>query len=369
MYGGGGMYGNRMMGMGGAGPYDKFDENGNPMDRLMDGGYSWMMELENLVQGFGRFTQLLDYNFDAVHGSFESIMRLLHSVTELRRAVCYGLQAFAFVALFRKFFRSIYRFVCGLFGIKVAPNVSKSQSMQNAFSAASQQAGRDGSGAFMNGADRNQPHPGASTRSWPKTLLIFCLVFIGAPMLLSSAFSFFFGSRRSSATSAPRLRLARAVADFEGAGPNDLPFRTGDILKILGPTNEPQWLEAQLNGRVGLIPENYIQPVDPRTLSQGTPTSTPSTSAGASSDPSSISDLETEVDHQDHFNDQQQQQQRQQQSNSRQFYDQQQRQQQQQQGFGSYGPPRNTNFPSRFDSPNQFYGEDPFEDRAWNEGY
>eukprot|EP01126_Amoeba_proteus_P053003 TRINITY_DN6442_c0_g2_i4.p1 TRINITY_DN6442_c0_g2~~TRINITY_DN6442_c0_g2_i4.p1 ORF type:complete len:419 (-),score=93.64 TRINITY_DN6442_c0_g2_i4:108-1364(-) len=56
---------------------------------------------------------------------------------------------------------------------------------------------------------------------------------------------------------ASNVRQARALWAFAGSGPNDLPFRAGDILVIHNTSGD--WWEGELNGKRGMIPGNYLQ--------------------------------------------------------------------------------------------------------------
>jgi len=46
--------------------------------------------------------------------------------------------------------------------------------------------------------------------------------------------------------------------DFTGSNAEEMSFPAGSILKILG-ENENEWYKAELNGREGYVPANYIQ--------------------------------------------------------------------------------------------------------------
>jgi len=50
---------------------------------------------------------------------------------------------------------------------------------------------------------------------------------------------------------------ARALYPFNASGPRELSFNPGDILTITTATGD--WWEASMNGKVGLIPSNYVQ--------------------------------------------------------------------------------------------------------------
>lgn len=51
-----------------------------------------------------------------------------------------------------------------------------------------------------------------------------------------------------------------ALFDFQGASPEDLPFKKGDILSIQSTSEDPNWWSAQDSaGKVGMIPANYVE--------------------------------------------------------------------------------------------------------------
>lgn len=94
--------------------YGAEDEFGNPIDPQDNG--SILMDMENVVEGFGHFTRILDYNFETIHCSFASILRLFDSMGELRRTVYYGLQGLAVFALLGKLFRYLQKTLYQLIG-------------------------------------------------------------------------------------------------------------------------------------------------------------------------------------------------------------------------------------------------------------
>lgn len=55
----------------------------------------------------------------------------------------------------------------------------------------------------------------------------------------------------------PKFPRATALWDFETTEPEELPFRTGDVLNIH--SQQGGWWKAELNGRIGLIPSNYVK--------------------------------------------------------------------------------------------------------------
>lgn len=67
---------------------------------------------------------------------------------------------------------------------------------------------------------------------------------------------------------APREQYI-AKFDFEGRDPEDLPFRKGEILTILQHDEEKWWTARNSEGRMGLVPEPYLE----RYLEGGSPSS------------------------------------------------------------------------------------------------
>ena len=56
----------------------------------------------------------------------------------------------------------------------------------------------------------------------------------------------------------PPQPRARGMWDFNTSAPNELPFRAGEVLNIID-SSGGDWWTAELNGRQGLIPSNYVQ--------------------------------------------------------------------------------------------------------------
>ncbi|KAJ8037719.1 Growth factor receptor-bound protein 2 [Holothuria leucospilota] len=52
---------------------------------------------------------------------------------------------------------------------------------------------------------------------------------------------------------------AVGLHDFTTSREDELGFRKGDIVKILNKNEDPNWYKAELNGKEGLIPKNYVQ--------------------------------------------------------------------------------------------------------------
>ncbi|XP_042341310.1 growth factor receptor-bound protein 2-like isoform X2 [Plectropomus leopardus] len=52
---------------------------------------------------------------------------------------------------------------------------------------------------------------------------------------------------------------AIALADFNATADDELSFKRGQVLKVLQKKHGDNWYKAEVNGRNGFIPKNYIQ--------------------------------------------------------------------------------------------------------------
>ncbi|KAL0994740.1 hypothetical protein UPYG_G00126550 [Umbra pygmaea] len=54
-------------------------------------------------------------------------------------------------------------------------------------------------------------------------------------------------------------RKARALYACKAEHTSELSFIAGTIFENVHPSREPGWLEGTLDGKTGLIPENYVE--------------------------------------------------------------------------------------------------------------
>uniref|UniRef100_A0A671KK02 Rho GTPase-activating protein 26 n=1 Tax=Sinocyclocheilus anshuiensis TaxID=1608454 RepID=A0A671KK02_9TELE len=66
-------------------------------------------------------------------------------------------------------------------------------------------------------------------------------------------------SKQSRPNSLPPLRKARALYACKAEHDSELSFIAGTIFENVHPSREPGWLEGTLDGKTGLIPENYVE--------------------------------------------------------------------------------------------------------------
>uniref|UniRef100_A0A3Q4AQK0 Adapter molecule crk n=1 Tax=Mola mola TaxID=94237 RepID=A0A3Q4AQK0_MOLML len=85
----------------------------------------------------------------------------------------------------------------------------------------------------------------------------------------------------------PRLEdeFVRALFDFPGNDEEDLPFRKGDILRVLEKPEEQWWNAQNSEGRAGMIPVPYVEKYRPASPSSMAGPGNSDSSAGQSSTP------------------------------------------------------------------------------------
>lgn len=58
-------------------------------------------------------------------------------------------------------------------------------------------------------------------------------------------------------TTEPAVGRVRALHTFEGTDPEDLPFKKGEVIKVLDKRYK-DWWRGELKGRTGIFPVNYV---------------------------------------------------------------------------------------------------------------
>ncbi|CAG9128571.1 unnamed protein product [Plutella xylostella] len=58
-----------------------------------------------------------------------------------------------------------------------------------------------------------------------------------------------------------RYTRVRTLYACLGESDGELSFEPNQIITNVAPSGEPGWLRGTLNGRAGLVPENYVEPL------------------------------------------------------------------------------------------------------------
>ncbi|KAI8897944.1 Peroxin 13, N-terminal region-domain-containing protein [Globomyces pollinis-pini] len=267
-----GAYGNRM-GMNGMGGMPmQMGPNGMPMgdpsltQRMAESTQSTFQMLDQIVQAFGGFSQMLESTFFSTHSSFMAMMGVADQFGQLRG---YLGQVFSFISVYNTLKRFIYR---------ITGNAMPVDTKQLT------------TGSFED-FSKEQSKPKYSK----KPLMIFLSLVIGLPWLLSKLIKKIDENRSTLPTPiqngpiAPsdisQLEFCKAEFDFQSDHPADLSIRKGDLIAILSKldpaTNAPSdwWRGRTQDGRVGMFPHNYVQIIQKRDSStQQVTASNPNTS-------------------------------------------------------------------------------------------
>eukprot|EP01116_Phalansterium_solitarium_P021683 TRINITY_DN6839_c0_g1_i1.p1 TRINITY_DN6839_c0_g1~~TRINITY_DN6839_c0_g1_i1.p1 ORF type:complete len:445 (+),score=103.57 TRINITY_DN6839_c0_g1_i1:214-1548(+) len=281
-YGGYGRYGR-----GPDGPYGpEPPPPGGVWQNALDASHSGIQRFGSIIEGFSRFSGLLDANFDAVHGSFSSVIRLVDVFGEFLHVV----RTFALFRALSGATTFIWRVLNHMIGREIdarasaAGGASAHDSLQSDFAKFEQRR-----------------------RSWPWLVLIVASGCISLPVLILKFVRAVRHLRATGSSEQPELMLdgqplspelssdsdvdgkgprpgfdaplgdrvpssrnARAVHDFFGQNDMEISFRRGDPILILD-RPFPDWWEGEANGRRGLFPANHcdrFRPVSPSSGAQ-----------------------------------------------------------------------------------------------------
>jgi peroxin-13 len=197
--------------------------------------------LDQIVQAFAGFSQMLESTFHATHSSFMAMMSVAEQFGNLKN---YLSQLFNIMAMFR----SLRDFTFKLIGKRPPSRLDSTE------------------------FDKYTVPPRSSSS---KPFWIFLSLVIGLPWLMNKLVKIL---QRKKIQSSPSQKLdiknldfGRAIYDFQGESPQELTFKKGDLIAILSQysPNEPTWVQGRLqSGAMGLFPSNYIEliPRKPETV-------------------------------------------------------------------------------------------------------
>lgn len=210
-----------------------------------------MRNFGGVVEGVSRFSRLLDMNFDAMHGSVGSVLRLLEVAGEFLFAV----KSFSFFKNMFGGIGKIGRFISFLLfgpGQKLVVDSSKNH----------------GNIEFNDYLKYQQTEK--RRRVLPVILVLLGLCFFGVPMFLAKYIKSFREHEKLSMEANPGKGLenawkqenvvVQALQDFMGQNHMELSFKKDESIIVLAKPY-PDWWEGEINGRVGLFPANLTRPL------------------------------------------------------------------------------------------------------------
>jgi len=210
-------------------------------------GYNQINRFGQIVESFSHFSRLLDANFDAVHGSFASVLRLMEVFGEF----FFVIRSFAVF----KFFASTFARLSGTQGLLEDGRARKDVDVSD----------------FIGGNNKR------SQRTIP-FLLLLVAISVSTPILIVRLWNALKGRRTpdklegawketadksdipaNPEQTGPFRGLARAIFDFQGETPRDLSFRKDETIRILDRPYEQWWLGETPDGRQGFFPSNFVE--------------------------------------------------------------------------------------------------------------
>jgi len=196
------------------------------------------------LDGFSMFTRLLDANFDAVHGSFSSLLRLMDVFGEF----FYVIRTFAIFRLLYGGTSKLWRVLMWLVGRKTVSQKKLTSSSTN---------------PSIEFGDYEKFQDGQRRNALPLIFVVLGITCVSAPILLARLWKALKEATKmleeegfENVWDSPPM--ARALYDFRGETEMDLSFQQGDLIKILDKPF-PEWWEGEVNGRRGLFPVNFVE--------------------------------------------------------------------------------------------------------------
>jgi peroxin-13 len=278
MYGGGGMggsmYGNSMYGGGGGG--------GGAMmmpGSMLQSGASKMEMFHMFIDGFGRFAEVLEMNFEALYGSFSAIVAFFDIIGDLWRQFHWAIKAFTLYKVIRLLFVKLRDAINRVLG-RDAVSPPLGDDLEASFEHFEGQVGQP----KVPGGRRQ-----AKQQQWLVPLLVIGVLVVGGPMLISKLIKRFApdfarqldevdADDADDAEEGADMESFEAVAlyDYQAQAPGDLEFRRGDRIVVTRRVHN-DWYEGRIGPRFGIFPVPWVE-------RQGGGESTPAAAAAAAAD-------------------------------------------------------------------------------------
>ncbi len=281
-------------------------------------GHNQINKFGMMVESFSRFSRLLDANFDAMHGSFASVLRLMDVFGEF----VYIIKTFA---IFRILFGTVHRVWKSINSLAGRNLIQSSGGSHSSSSSSNKNLSNDLKDftQFTGSTNTFNMNNNNNARGISYALFIFGLTCISAPMILfriwnilkrrqvqrqqnlldnnnnNNSISFDTNELQNNNNTNTNINInsidnnnnnnpqhqpnllenawkgdqdqdldndkapvmVRALYDFHGETETDLPFRKNDLIRLLDKPY-PQWWFGELAGRRGMFPVTHVQLID-----------------------------------------------------------------------------------------------------------
>jgi len=212
------------------------------------------------VEGVSRFSALLDANFDAMHGSFASILRLMVVFGEFFLVV----KSFSIIRMLFGSISSFKQWIARLLlgGTILLP--SSNNIMTNSGNALN----NSGFSENMNADIKTFTQQHTAKHKTISFIIILLTLTCSVPVLFVKLWTLL--KRRAAEPKLledPQLEkewgqqgqaIVQAKYDFMGETENDLSFRRGEMITVLDKPFPDWWQGQTQDGRMGLFPANFV---------------------------------------------------------------------------------------------------------------
>lgn len=224
--------------------------------------------VHQITEVFGRLSYLLGVSFDSIRNSLASLIGLYEGIWPLLTAV----QGLAVFRLLRALLARLRALVDWLLGR--GPHATKTPAAAAAAATTAEQlAWGDTATARLAEDDAGADHRPAPLAV---RVLVALAVLVGVPLAVREGHRLLFGQPAQKQQQQQQVEgtalahhhtvasVFRAKHAFENPGEGEVGFRAGECVRVLDPHAAPGqqgWAVAEVGGRQGLVPLNYLTPL------------------------------------------------------------------------------------------------------------
>lgn len=208
-----------------------------------------------MVENFARFSHLLDANFDAFHGSFASILRLMDVFGEF----LYVTKTFVIFRIIYSAFIKLHKFIMStIIGI----DFSQQNNINN---------------NIIDIKDYKNFQNNKQQKKISMILILLGFTCLSGPMLIVRLWNAYkkrqnikninnqqenldnIWKKEEMKNEKEISKMVKALYDFKGENETDLSFHQNDIIFVLDKPFPEWWFGELMNGKKGLFPANFVE--------------------------------------------------------------------------------------------------------------
>eukprot|EP01121_Diplochlamys_sp_Union-15-3_P008752 TRINITY_DN2338_c0_g1_i1.p1 TRINITY_DN2338_c0_g1~~TRINITY_DN2338_c0_g1_i1.p1 ORF type:complete len:405 (+),score=46.75 TRINITY_DN2338_c0_g1_i1:87-1301(+) len=210
-------------------------------------GMGWLHEVEKVSSGFSKFSWLLESNFQALHGSFTSLIRLIEGIGILIRelgGLASGFTIFKLLKMFIARLRNLFHRLLGKKPLEQSTVFNDPDMVKN-----------------FNQFSKQPQHS-----TWANIICTLGVIFIGGPIIVNiieKLIRIVLRKKNSTIAANDNPLRVRAIYNYKAQTQQDLTFVVGDIITVVDKPSPDWWYGALENqpGQYGVFPVNRITPL------------------------------------------------------------------------------------------------------------